>query len=276
MAFWKGLKTVARKKTPKIRVNVKALVSSRLREVRQEMFGEHGGPELARRLNIPARTWYNYETGVTVPAEVLLGFIEQTGTNPVWLLTGDGPKYRRGLEDMVLSDLSPAQLIRRGLEKLEQEPHDIVIAAPENLPVDTISDFVAVGLLAMSDLANREIPPERILGHILAYRQWLPHPRETVSVRLEDDAMNPILPTGSVVAIDRSINDPQRLQGRLVAACPEGQPMIRWLDISGRHLILRPHQPSRDYPMIPIELSSLEPRVIIGQVVWSWSRFCGS
>src|SRR5947209_3092841 len=105
---------VARKKTPTVRVNVKALLSSRLREVRQELFGEHGGPELARRLNLPARTWYNYETGVTVPAEVLLSFIDQTGTNPVWLLSGEGPRYRRGLEDLVLSELSPAQLIRRG------------------------------------------------------------------------------------------------------------------------------------------------------------------
>src|SRR3954469_22420894 len=111
-----GPNAVARKKTPKIRVNVKAQISSRLREVRQELFGEHGGPELARRLNLPARTWYNYETGVTVPAEVLLGFIEQTGANPTWLLTGEGPKYHRGRDEMILSDLSPIELIRRGLE----------------------------------------------------------------------------------------------------------------------------------------------------------------
>ena len=87
-----GLRTVARKKTPKIRVNVKASLSRRLKEIRHEQFGEHGGPELARRLALPARTWYNYETGVTVPAEVLLGFIEQTGANPLWLLNGEGPE----------------------------------------------------------------------------------------------------------------------------------------------------------------------------------------
>src|SRR5262245_19219491 len=83
---------VARKKTPTALVNVKARLSARLLEVRRELFGEHGGPELARRLGMPARTWYNYETGVTVPAEILLSFIDQTGTNPVWLLNGEGPK----------------------------------------------------------------------------------------------------------------------------------------------------------------------------------------
>jgi steroid delta-isomerase-like uncharacterized protein len=67
---------------------------ARLRAIREELFGEHGGPELARRLNLPARTWYNYETGVTVPAEILLDFIEQTGADPHWLLAGEGPKYR--------------------------------------------------------------------------------------------------------------------------------------------------------------------------------------
>jgi hypothetical protein len=269
---------VARKKTPKVRVNVKAMISSRLREVRQELFGEHGGPELARRLDLPARTWYNYETGVTVPAEVLLQFIDQTGANPVWLLSGEGPKYRRGLEDMVLSELSPVQLIRRGLEKLEQEPNDVIIAAPDNLPTETISDFVAVNLIPMADLATQRPDghPERVEGHVLAYRKWLPHPRETVGVRLTDEAMAPILPAGSVVAVDRAVTDPDRLQGRMVAAAPEGMPMIRWLDVSGRHLILRPNQPSREHPLIPVEIDGGQAQsLILGQVVWSWSCFNG-
>ena len=57
----------------------------------------------------------------------------------------------------------------------------------------------------------------------MAYRQWLPNPSETVGVRLDDDAMHPILPAGSIVAIDRSVTDPQQLQGRIVAACPDGR-----------------------------------------------------
>ena len=114
-----GSWNVARKKTSKVRVNVKASLSRRLKEVRQEIFGEHGGPELARRLGLPARTWYNYETGVTVPAEVLLGFIEQTAANPIWLLTGEGVRYRRSSDERLLSQLSPVELIRRGLEELD-------------------------------------------------------------------------------------------------------------------------------------------------------------
>jgi len=113
-------------KTPKVKVNVARSLSARLREIREELFGPHGAPDLARRLNLPARVWYNYETGVTVPAEVLLGFIDQTGADPRWLLTGDGPKYRPEPDDPSLSGLSPIELIRRGLETLEQSARDDV------------------------------------------------------------------------------------------------------------------------------------------------------
>jgi hypothetical protein len=264
---------VARKKTSRVRVNVKASISRRLREVRQELFGEHGGPELARRLNLPARTWYNYETGVTVPAEVLLSFIDQTGANPVWLLSGEGDRFRREAESALLSELTPIELIRRGLEKLEQQPNEVVVVAPGNLPADSASDFVAVALVSMSELARGSVDYVRVEGHILAYREWLPHPRDTVAVRLDDNAMFPILPSGSVVAVDRSMTDPLRLQGKMVAASPDGVPMIRWLDISGRHLIFRPNLPSREHPLIPMELDESAEGPILGQVVWSWSCF---
>jgi hypothetical protein len=148
-----------------------------------------------------------------------------------------------------------------------------VIAAPENLPPETVSDFVAIDLIPLERLADRGGQYGSSDKHILAYKQWLPHPRETIGVRLDDDSMHPILPEGSVVAIDRTQTDPERLQGRMVAACPEGRPLIRWLEISGRHLIFRPNQPSREHPLIPIELDRPDPGLIIGQVVWSWSRF---
>src|SRR5262245_7411300 len=268
-----GLSAVARKKTPKVRVNVKASLSRRLREIRQEIFGEHGGPELARRLGLPARTWYNYETGVTVPAEVLLGFIEQTGVNPMWLLSGEGARYRHSHDDRLLSELTPIELIRRGLEKLERSSSEVVIVAPENLPGDATSDFVAIPLYPLAEIGATLLDPARVEGYVLAYRHWLPKPSMTIGTRLLDDAMYPILPAGSIVAVDRSVTDPLRLHGQIIAACPDGVPMIRWLDVHGRHLILRPNHPGKDYALIPVEFQEQESPIIIGQVVWSWSRF---
>jgi hypothetical protein len=51
-------------------------------------------------------------------------------------------------------------------------------------------------------------------------------------------------------------------------------PMIRWLDVSGRHVILRPNQNNaREFPLIPVEYDKRATTLVIGQVVWSWSRF---
>lgn len=264
---------MARKKTPKVRVNIKASLSRRLREIRQELFGEHGGPELARRLNLPARTWYNYETGVTVPAEVLLSFIEQTGTNPAYLITGEGSRYRPIEDERVISQLTPVELIRRGLEKLERANSDVMIVAPDNLPNQLASDFTAVGLYPMNEITRPVLDPSQVEGYVMAYRQWLPNPSRTIATRITNDAMSPVLAAGSIVAIDRSMTDPTQLNGKIVAACPSGSPVIRWLEISGRHAILRPNIQSRNYPLVLIDLDDHENNVIVGQVVWSWSRF---
>ncbi len=77
-----------------IRPDRKAAIAGRLRLIRSEIFGEHGIPELADRLGIPFRTWFNYEKGVTIPGEILLQFLIITDTEPLWVLGGEGPKYR--------------------------------------------------------------------------------------------------------------------------------------------------------------------------------------
>ncbi len=87
---------MARKNAAPKNEHLKYLLAERLREVRVELFGEHGVTKLARLLGIPARTWGNYEMGVTVPAEVVLRFIDVTSADPNWLLSGRGGKYHSG------------------------------------------------------------------------------------------------------------------------------------------------------------------------------------
>jgi hypothetical protein len=72
---------------------LKGNLARRVREVREELYGEHGGPLVADALHIPFRTWLNYEAGCTIPAPSILRFIELTKASPRWLLTGQGVKY---------------------------------------------------------------------------------------------------------------------------------------------------------------------------------------
>jgi hypothetical protein len=72
----------------------KMRLASRVREIRLDMFGEDGVASLSDALAIPARTWLNCENGVMMPAWTLLQFIDLTGAEPRWLLTGEGERYR--------------------------------------------------------------------------------------------------------------------------------------------------------------------------------------
>src|SRR3954470_11932353 len=119
-----GSPYMARRKTLPESLRAKLALAERLSTLRLELYGERGGPELARRLGIPVRTWYNYEAGVTVPAEVVLKIIELTSVEPMWLLHGKGPKFRpKPIEDFELipsSKRSVGSLLRTALQILEQ------------------------------------------------------------------------------------------------------------------------------------------------------------
>lgn len=71
-------------------MNHSIALAHRLREVRLEIHGEDGGHLLAETVGVPARTWANYESGVTIPGLVLLRFIDATHVEPHWLLSGEG------------------------------------------------------------------------------------------------------------------------------------------------------------------------------------------
>jgi hypothetical protein len=69
---------------------LKSDLATRIRDVRIALYGEHGGPLLAQALGVPFRTLHSYEAGSTIPAHSILRFIQLTGVDPHWLLTGDG------------------------------------------------------------------------------------------------------------------------------------------------------------------------------------------
>ena len=119
---------MARRKNAPESIRLKHSLSERLRELRTEFFGERGGPDMARTLGILVRTWYNYESGVTVPAEIILQVVELTSVEPVWLLRGEGPKFRPTTSAMTSGDglqsSTVAGLLRAALDRLEQKEQE--------------------------------------------------------------------------------------------------------------------------------------------------------
>ena len=164
---------MARRKTLPESLRAKLALAERLSSLRLELFGDRGGPEMARRLEIPVRTWYNYEGGVTVPAEVVLRIIELTAVEPVWLLHGRGPKYRQQprmdqREVSSRSSTTVGALLRTALQLLES---DGTVAVPCEEP------------LPAGDPARSEKPPTNP-----ARKEWLEAEQENRCIQVKGSA----------------------------------------------------------------------------------------
>ena len=249
---------MARRKTLPESVRAKMALAERLASLRSELFGERGGPEMARRLGIPVRTWYNYEAGVTVPAEVILKIIELTSIEPSWLLHGKGPKFRQGMPDRRDAGSPPAMtvgaLLRTALQLLEghgpggsrgpspsDEAGSSASAGQDGAPDGTGSpehdgtDELDQGL---ESHAGRLGDPSQA-----ALSEWLSARREGRCLDVVGDAMAPVVADGASVAYSAHEEGPDQLHNKLVVTWMDGQPMVRWFQHCGRYALLRAENP---------------------------------
>jgi len=279
---------MARRKTLPESLRAKLELAERLATLRLELFGERGGPEMARRLGIPVRTWYNYEGGVTVPAEVVLKIMELTGVEPTWLLHGKGPKFRPAAvrHDRGGDGSQPAvmvgALLRTALQLLEGE------ASPE-LGTATARFLESErSLHSTAPEARREPEPEpdsqrgeepclRDEPDALRVdpgrgeREWSEANREGRCLPVLDDAMAPAAARGAFVAFAREAESPTALDGRMVVAWVDGQSMIRWFQDRGDHGLLRAQDSSRRIVRVPLSAdggASDSETVKVRRVLW--------
>jgi hypothetical protein len=215
---------MARRKNRPETVRAKYDLAERLREIRVELYGERGGSEMARRLGVPIRTWYNYESGVTVPAEVLLKFLELTSVEPLWLLHGRGERFRTGPPPGELSEPAGTvqALLRTALQHLERRREE------QRAPAAVRPGPAPAG----ADAADTD-----------AQRGWQQAEREGRCVRVEGNGMTPILADGARVAFSAEDEAPEDLEGALVVAWIDGRPLVRWFRLSGNYGLLRAENP---------------------------------
>lgn len=255
---------MARRKNQPESVRVKCHLSERLRAIRTELFGERGGSEMARRLELPVRTWYNYEGGVTVPAEVLLRFVELTSVEPMWLLHGKGPKYRLTPPTLEDDTATVPALLRTALERLERRG-----SRPEAVPrfLPPISDADAErGDLVLMSVEGHDCQPLTGPRYVAARRQWLDAERDCRCIRVDGDDMSPLVGDGACVAISDVDESPEQLDGKLVVAWADGRPVVRWLALTGRYAILRAENPAAATSLI--DLSSPAESRRLRRVLW--------
>jgi len=246
---------MARRKTLPESLRAKMELAERLANLRLELFGERGGPEMARRLGIPVRTWYNYEGGVTVPAEVVLKIIELTSVEPTWLLHGRGPKFRPSSKvDRADGATQPTMmvgaLLRTALQLLEGEASPDMGSVAARLldserglpPADHHSDHHNIDGAALASPGDQD---RLRVGPGRGEREWREARREGRCLAVDDDAMAPVLARGAAVAYADAEESSAALDGRMVVAWLDGEPVVRWFHDLGDHALLRAEHSDR-------------------------------
>lgn len=248
---------MARRKNPPESVRMKCDLANRLKIIRADLYGERGGPELARRLNLPVRTWYNYESGVTIPGEILLKFVELTSVEPMWLLHGQGPRFRTPPPLWGGSNANPTEsvevLLRAALQRLERATHsppswsswptatetfpqglarggrDVEsLRAREPLPglrlEDNLADVDPAApqpfwvLSSPDDPAHERLTPAHGLRYRVALCEWFNARQSGRWMIVRDDSIEPIAPRGAFVVYSDTPEPLDDLVGKLVAA----------------------------------------------------------
>jgi len=262
---------MARRKTLPDSVRAKYALAQRLTALRSELYGDRGGPELARQLGLPVRTWYNYESGVTVPAEVVLRIIELTAVEPMWLLHGKGPKFRDAATDgrPASPGVSVGSLLRTALQMLEKadaSPPTLVVS--NGTTTGTQDDRADVVLLAVDDAAGEPITKNSGPYYVAARSEWLDAERECRCLRIEGDAMSPIVADGAYAAFSKSEEDPADLDGKMIVAWLDGKPIVRWFQFCGRYAVLRAENSATAPPTLLIDLDDKGRENQFRRVLW--------
>lgn len=277
---------MARRKTLPESVRAKLDLAERLAQLRLELFGDRGGPEMARRLGIPVRTWYNYEGGVTVPAEVVLKIIELTAVEPGWLLNGKGPKFRsasRGERSDSTSQptMMVGALLRTALQLLEGEtPSDPAGVQPLPFESDRPSPGEPKRLGRDHDElheseAGAGAGPDARRSHTfdqdeakVARSEWIEARAENRCLHVVDDSMAPVIAQGASVAFSRDAEDAAALDGKIVVVWIDHQPLIRWYQDCGRYALLRAQNPEASPQQTLIDLDNSQSRPQFRRVLW--------
>jgi hypothetical protein len=99
-------------------------------------------------------------------------------------------------------------------------------------------------------------------------REWLAAQREHRCVFVNGDSMVPIVADGASVAYAKDEEDVQHLDGKLVVAWIDNQPVVRWLQQCGRYALLRAQNPGTIPQQVLVDLEDSANKPRFRRVLW--------
>jgi SOS-response transcriptional repressor LexA len=217
-------------------------IGERIRDFRKSCTGFDTQQAFSQALGIDQQRLSGYENGTRVPHRVIAALV-RLGASPYWLLFGEGPM--------------------RGAPQADEEVRAMEVRAVNVSNADVsarqLAEFYVLPLYADEVAAGQplEVRDTEIEGPAIIHRAWCPHPAETDYVRVHSTgtSMEPTVPAGSIVTIDRAENDPERLLGRVVAiALREGGVTLKRLRRTERGgYVGVPDNPGADHRPVHLE-----------------------
>lgn len=93
----------------------------------------------AKLLGLNLKTYQNYELGYrSVSKEIILALMEQTGVNPMWLLSGVGDKY------LTESKLDPYTMAKTFERLTDAQRQELMLRATEMLELNEMKEVIGV------------------------------------------------------------------------------------------------------------------------------------
>jgi hypothetical protein len=268
--------------------------AERLGEIREAAYGKHGRSAFARALGIPLTSYLNFENGRVPPMDIVVKMMALTRVNPRWLVHGEGPQYLpEGVElppaedaaSLLTELLDENAGLKEQLLAVKRSTHPAVLVVPADIDpkewrtaqgrIQAAADeHVAVPVLSGP---NAVVPPENVFeadrdGWLLCPRSAIKHPKATFAFCAQDGAMAPAIPEGSLVGVDCSVRDPERLlkagSGLVAARDTLGGCVVRQLVKAEKHWVFLTANQSGNHPPIVWAEGADVPCPVIGRVVF--------
>jgi hypothetical protein len=153
------------------------------------------------------------------------------------------------------------------LEQGETAPPTLIVAhgPSENGAAEEHADVV---LVAVDDAEAGPITRTSGPRYVAARREWLDAQRDCRCIRNAGDAMSPIVADGAYVAFSKAEEDPAELDGKLVVAWVEGQPLVRWFQYCDRYAVLRAENPAASPSQLLVDLEDRAHEPRFRRVLW--------
>jgi DNA-binding XRE family transcriptional regulator len=179
---------------------------------------------------------------------------------------------RAGMDISSLPDTG----LRRVMGSLKTRLQDfkVIVGGKPSKPL--AGNAVAIPLLNVTAWGDRIAPHQNVVLSqaeveevLLAPIEWCPNPEHVVGMHLHGDSMMPVIAADSLVFVDTSMTDRDRLHQRLTVVSHRdlGFKVARFQRISGSDLLV-----SANHKYAPVDITNASKWKIFGEVLWWISR----